>query len=394
MNALQNAIANGVQAAINNAMRAQQQQPQPVPPAVNTRKSTLSKPEEFEGDYEGYERFKRQFTLYILANPASFPDDQSKILFVTSYMTKRLANRWAQNFIDQKTQQAIHAGHPDQVDFGSWIDFMTLLDGTFIDPNKERNAQEALLNWTQGTQTAESFFNQFDILRRKAGYDTGFDAFLIGLLERNCNPDLVVAVYSGTPPITYDTWKDAAILKDGLRRRLQNITRQRGSNTSGQSQPRQNHPTNRGNNNQPRYGDARPQTYPRPPSTYQRPAANSPQGQQQRDPTGTIHPGQGQPMEIDRQRRRGGNCNRCGRMGHWARDCKSRNHRDGHRLAERQQVRQQGPGYEEENRERPQEAREPPVAETPRRDIRAMIEELNEDEQDVAIEELLNRLGA
>lgn len=328
--ALQNAIAQGF------ALGAQQA---PQPQANNRSKSSVNKPTEFNGDTNRYDDFRRQTDLYILANDRQFPDDQDKILFVTSYMTQRTANAWAQNFFDMKTQ-ATPAGQ--QINLGTWVDFTAALDATFKDPNRERNAQEKLLSYTQGNRNAEEFFTEFDILKRKAGYGTGYDAFLIGLLERALNPELVVAVYTGAPPVTYEDWKTRAIEKDGLRRRLRDIQRHTNRQIPVQGQtPRNNWVPNRQNHNaggqqqrpNNQYRGNQNQRQARPPQPQR---MVMPQGGPNHQPqphnnqrTGQTFGGQGQPMEIDRQRRTNNTCNRCGRSGHWANRCSARTREDG-----------------------------------------------------------------
>jgi hypothetical protein len=180
------------QTAISNAMAqgfAQQTPAQqaPVPGAQAPKKSSLAKPEEFDGKGAHYEKFIRQVELYLLANQHLFPDDDTKILFVLSYMTEGLADQWAQNFIGAKK---LAAGN-NVLTLGTWTDFKKALDASFIDPNRKRNAQAALEGLRQGRMTAEEFFTQFDQTRRTAGYDTGYDEMLIALLEKALNPGLV-----------------------------------------------------------------------------------------------------------------------------------------------------------------------------------------------------------
>jgi hypothetical protein len=76
------------QTAISNAMAqgfAQQTPAQqvPVPGAQVPKKSSLAKPEEFDGKGAHYEKFIRQVELYLLANQHLFPDDCHKFLSFT-----------------------------------------------------------------------------------------------------------------------------------------------------------------------------------------------------------------------------------------------------------------------------------------------------------------------
>src|SRR5271156_2064730 len=124
-----------------------------------------------------------------------------------------------------KQRIATTTGNP--IDLGSWADFKTALDATFTDPNMVRNAERRLRELKQrNNQHAEEFFTEFDICRRKAGYVTGYDQFLIGLLHTALKPDLIVAIYTGVPPVTYEEWRTKAILHDGLNRQLHDVLAQ------------------------------------------------------------------------------------------------------------------------------------------------------------------------
>jgi hypothetical protein len=216
-----NAFQTAIQNAIANSIT--QNLPAAAAPAAGggQPKSLVNKPTEFNGDIDKYDDFKRQTHLYILANTRQFPDNQSKILFVTSYVTQRLANTWAQNFYEMKEKAAATIGPNTPIDLGSWTDFKTALDATFTDPNLVRNAERKLRELKQGrNQHAEEFLTEFDICQRKAGYVTGYNQFLIGLLHTALKPDLLVTIYTGVPPTTYDDWRAKAILHDGLNRQL------------------------------------------------------------------------------------------------------------------------------------------------------------------------------
>jgi hypothetical protein len=85
--AFQNAMANGL------AQGFAQQAPVAAATASTSKKSSVAKPDEYDGTSSKYEKFIRQVELYVLANRTQFPDDNSKILFVLSYMTEGLADQ-------------------------------------------------------------------------------------------------------------------------------------------------------------------------------------------------------------------------------------------------------------------------------------------------------------
>src|SRR3954471_13988077 len=90
--------------------------------------------------------------------------------------------------------------------------FEARLQGTFIDPNKECNAQHQLLTTHQcSNETAEEFFQKFELSCQAASYSTGHDSYLTKLLECNLKHDIVKTIYTQDLPETYEGWKRKAI---------------------------------------------------------------------------------------------------------------------------------------------------------------------------------------
>ncbi|TDL23737.1 hypothetical protein BD410DRAFT_148177 [Rickenella mellea] len=173
--------------------------------------------------------------------------------------------------------------------FGTFEAFEKDLKSSFEDPNKQRNAQIALSNTRQGLQeTAEAFFQRFELNRRAAGYTTGYDQYLMELLERNLKNDIVRTIYSQDLPGDYAGWKKKAIQLDQQGRRLRSMF-----------------PTTQ----------SRGQYVPRPQNQNITPAIPQKTGGAQ------TFPGLGQPMDIDR-RREERSCYKCGVKGHIARFCR------------------------------------------------------------------------
>ena len=109
---------------------ANQGQAAPVAPPT---KSFVAKPEIFDGKMENFEKFKRQFHLYLMGNTRLFDEDDKKIMFVLSYMTEGLADQWAQNVMDEALA--------NNDTLPTWNAFVQSLEQTFSDTNKTKNAQ-------------------------------------------------------------------------------------------------------------------------------------------------------------------------------------------------------------------------------------------------------------
>lgn len=172
----------------------------------------MAKPEPFNG--KEFKRFWRTSTLYILDNASDFRADENKILFVLSFMTKELAELWAQNYVDRAIEQ--NAGS-----FGTWDQFTSEIRESFENKNARQEAQVKLETLKQGQQTAEEFFQRFELLRREAGFTSEIHRnYLIGLLERNMEEAVIDTVYMQYPlPVNYEEWKEKIIGLDSLRRR-------------------------------------------------------------------------------------------------------------------------------------------------------------------------------
>src|SRR3954470_2969349 len=154
-----------------------------------------------------YKLFRRQCAIYMMANRDNFVLDEEKVLFVLSYMKGGLTGQWAENEYEKIMEDGYVAS--------SFQEFEARLQGTFSDPNKERNAQHQLFTTHQGfNETAEEFFQKFELNHQAAGCSTGHDSFLIELLENNLKHNIIKTIYTQDFPKTYKGWKRKAIHLD------------------------------------------------------------------------------------------------------------------------------------------------------------------------------------
>lgn len=268
-----------------------------APPPPPKKRSHVAKPDDFTG--KDWDKFMRQIMLYIAANKADFDTNESKVLFVLTYMKDGLAGQWANNFIDEVSEEAQEGGEPD---WGTYQSLIIKLNTAFGDQNKKKTAQEKLSHATMGNRTASEFLNYFEQQVRAAGYQDGHDQYLIELLERALKPSIVSKIYGQeTVPDTYEEWKSKAIRLDGLEHRFAQI--QNRSTASATRRP----PTHQNQNQQqPKYtADSRaPQKV-----------------QQNQDGSRWItFGGRGQPMQLDEARKQGV-CFKCGEQGHIGKFC-------------------------------------------------------------------------
>jgi hypothetical protein len=179
-----------------------------------------------------------------VANPGEFLDDRSKVLFYLSYMKEGLPGQFAENVVQQMMNYEAR-GLTVEIEFK---EFMEGLTNTFGDVNKGATAQEQLSRSYQGKMSAEAFFQVFEQRVRAAKYAYRHDAYLIQVMKRALNTEVVDMVYAmQNLPRTWEEFRDAAIRFD---KQLEECCRDK----QGEWRNRQIHPpgNNKGFQEKPR----------------------------------------------------------------------------------------------------------------------------------------------
>ena len=73
-----------------------------IPGDKNDAKTHLKKPTPFHGDRKLIKKFLQECDLYILENAKDFATDDSKVIFILSYMDGGEAEKWKQYFINNE----------------------------------------------------------------------------------------------------------------------------------------------------------------------------------------------------------------------------------------------------------------------------------------------------
>ena len=128
-------------------------------------KTYLKKPTPFHGDRKLVKKFIQECDLYIIGNLKDFPNDDSKVIFILSYMDDGEAEKWKQYYINNKV---ITAG------FYVWpklADFYTKLREAFAFKDEKEDSVRKLETLKQGNRNTKELTNKFRLLVAKAGLD-------------------------------------------------------------------------------------------------------------------------------------------------------------------------------------------------------------------------------
>ncbi|KDQ54332.1 hypothetical protein JAAARDRAFT_83859, partial [Jaapia argillacea MUCL 33604] len=174
-------------------------------------------PEIFTGDKQKFGRWWRSMQLFLRDPKNGTLSETEKTDILISHIRGPDVDTWVENFWDEYWDDANNKWQK------SWVDVVTILKERFEDSNLQRQAELELEHLVQGKDSAEEFFQKFEILRNRAKYDKK-NTHLLLLLEQNVNAGIIDKIYGVMPlPADYDAWKKAILVHDALwKRRLEN----------------------------------------------------------------------------------------------------------------------------------------------------------------------------
>ena len=174
----------------------------------NDAKTHLKKLTPFHGDRKLVKKFLQECDLYILGNSKDFPTDDSKVIFVLSYMDDGEAEKWKQYFIDNEVITA-----------GSYVwpklsKFYAKVKEAFAFEDEKEDSVRKLETLRQGNRNAKELTNKFRLLVTKAGLDED-NQMLIHTYRCALNPQLANKIMYSTdkPSMLKDMGKDATLKK-------------------------------------------------------------------------------------------------------------------------------------------------------------------------------------
>ena len=179
-----------------------------TPADKNDAKTHLKKPTPFHGDRKLIKKFLQECDLYILGNSKDFPTNDSKVIFILSYMDDGEAEKWKQYFINN---EVITAG---PYVWPKLSKFYAKVKEAFAFEDKKEDSVRKLETLKQGNRNAEEMTNEFRLLVTKARLNED-NQMLIHTYRHALNPQLANKIMYSTdkPSMLKDTGKDATFKK-------------------------------------------------------------------------------------------------------------------------------------------------------------------------------------
>jgi len=271
-------------------------------PSTGRKRPVLkaSVPGDFTGDRTKGKAFLSSCRTYMRLCSEAFPDDTTQIIWALSFMKSDRAYRWAQRALDFEVRVGA-------LQFLDWADFEKEFRKDFTPLNAEATAVNTLegTSYFQGKRSVDDYLDQFRDLIEDSGYTD--KKTLVVKFRRGLDCQIASAIgamATGRPSDTNpEGWYSLVVQLD--QNRATNEAFQASYWSPQMSAP---HSSN------PRAGLI---SAPRVPATSQ--------------PVRFVHtnPTPGNPvlMDIDaacRAKAINDNCRRCGRPGHWSKDCELR----------------------------------------------------------------------
>jgi Retrotransposon gag protein/Zinc knuckle len=260
-------------------------------------------PDDFDGDRSKGRAFLSSCELYQKLAPGLFPDETTMVHWAMSFMKSGRASLWSQRVLRKQLEER-------RISFPTWYDFRTAFVSDFCPKNETQMALAKLETngYFQGKRSVDDYIDEFRELVDQAGYREGL-AIVVKFrrgLDRDIQDQIAQLVVGRPGDDRPEEWFQAAVSAE----------ENRTANLLFHGPTRVSAPVQRTTENRffapPRFGTAPPTSWLKPQnqSHVRSPPAQNPV-----------------PMEIDANRNKKeapDTCRRCGKPGHWARDCPQR----------------------------------------------------------------------
>ncbi|KAF8547327.1 hypothetical protein OG21DRAFT_1425038 [Imleria badia] len=163
---------------------------------MTSKELCLGVPDIFNGDKDEYHSWISSVQLYLLINTTIYDTDEKQIAFALSFMKKGTAQGWATTF----TADAIKLKK-----FGTFDNFVKLLEATFYTTDIKGKALGTLQSLNQDGDDILGFINQFKVAAHQSGLTN--HSVLICFFSEGLNPGLMKQIYTmDTVPDKIEAW--------------------------------------------------------------------------------------------------------------------------------------------------------------------------------------------
>ena len=180
--------------------------------AANGDEKNLKTPEQkqFSGRAKDLANFLQECDLRFQVFPTTYSNAQKKVFYALSLMSSGTTKVWKNAFINERQgEQHLCPGN-------DWAQFKALLEGSFADPGRSKDAMQQLQTIRQGKEPIDTMNTRFRLLLSKAGIDVKHNIpLLIQLYEKAINPNIYrQIILNGTVPDTLDAYMLRASMVD------------------------------------------------------------------------------------------------------------------------------------------------------------------------------------
>lgn len=170
-------------------------------PVGRPLKLNMKSPDEFDGQSKHVINFLAEVKAHILADPASFENEQTKIMFLLSFCSKGTARTWKNKMLSDIE----NGDYPTN----SFRNFVAFFKSVFYSTHAEEQAQRELMALRQGNAPAQDFLISFQEVMERSGFCEKSSIFH---LKRALNPKLLEEVARYYDSLSsFDEWKAAII---------------------------------------------------------------------------------------------------------------------------------------------------------------------------------------
>jgi len=154
--------------------------------------------------------------VYLSLNDKSYNTNQKKIIYVLSFMNEGTAKTWKEAFLDSIFNNV-------NQDYGKFSDFLLNIKGAFSTADSKGEARAQLRQLKQGKGTADEYISQFQILAGRSKISD--DKALIEYFMEGIHTSILSKTFAlDKIPITIKEWYDKTSRFDAQYRRFQEIS--------------------------------------------------------------------------------------------------------------------------------------------------------------------------